>query len=92
MASRKDRFDRIAAEVREKTNAILEEEIADLTSLSQNELSNIIPTKGDKERFAKLMAIVSASTAENIKAAKLIQNIDDLGEVVVRVLRKAILV
>ncbi len=92
MASRKDRFDRIAAEVREKTNAILEEEIADLTSLSQNELSSIFPTKGDKERFAKLMAIVSASTAENIKAAKLIQNIDDLGEVVVRVLRKAILV
>lgn len=90
MATRSEKFKTIAEEARSKTNATLDNEIGALTTITAEDLSRIIPTKADKEKFAELMSIVSASTAENIRAAKLIKNIDDLGEIVVRVLKKTI--
>lgn len=90
MATRSERFKKLAEEAREKTNKTLDEEISSLTEMSEKEVSLIVPVKADKEKLALLMSIVSESTSENIRAAKLIQNIGDLGEIVVRVLKRTL--
>jgi hypothetical protein len=91
MATRAEKFDQLAKTVRQKTNEKFDEEIAELTTLSKSEMSILAVNKEEKKRIAKLMAIVAESSEENIRAAKLIQNIGDLGEMVVRVLRKTML-
>ncbi len=81
-----NRFAKIAEESRQKTNAELAEDLARLTPMSEDKLAKLLPTKQDKERLARLMAIVTASTSQNQKVAKLKGNIDELGGVVVKLL------
>ena len=82
----RNRFAKIAEESRQKTNAELAEDLARLTPMSEDKLAKMLPTKQDKERLARLMAIVTASTSQNQKVAKLKGNIDELGGVVVKLL------
>lgn len=82
----RNRFAKIAEESRQKTNAELAEDLARLTPMSEDKLAKLLPTKQDKERLARLMAIVTASTSQNQKVAKLKGNIDELGGVVVKLL------
>ncbi len=82
----RNRFAKIAEESRQKTNAELAEDLAKLTPMSEDKLAKLLPTKQDKERLARLMAIVTASTSQNKKVAQLKGNIDELGGVVVKLL------
>ena len=82
----RNRFAKIAEESRQKTNAELAKDLARLTPMSEDKLAKMLPTKQDKERLARLMAIVTASTSQNQKVAKLKGNIDELGGVVVKLL------
>ncbi|MDT8369921.1 MAG: hypothetical protein RQ745_12005 [Longimicrobiales bacterium] len=86
MPSRRDRFREIAAASREKTNRELSDEIAGLTRLTADEVGKLLPTKAEKERLARLMEIVSASTARNTKVAQLRENFEELGAVAVKLL------
>jgi hypothetical protein len=87
MPSRKDRFKKISAEAREATNASLAGEISSLTRLSEEDIQRLLPRKVDKERFGTLMAIVADSTSNNAKVAALKDNLDDVGQVLMRILK-----
>lgn len=87
MPSRKDRFRRISAEARKATNADLAGEISSLTRLSEEDIERLLPRKADKEQFGALMAIVADATDDNEKLAALKRNIDEVGSVVVRMLK-----
>ena len=87
MPSRKDRFRKISEEAREATNANLAGEISSLTRLSEEDIQRLLPSKVDKERFGTLMAIVADSTSNNAKVASLKENMEDIGHVLVRILK-----
>ena len=88
MPSRRERFERISREAREETNRNLAGEISSLTFLTEEDVDRILPRKVDKERFGTLMAIVAARTDENTRLATLRENLDEVGAVLLRVLRE----
>ena len=88
MPSRRERFEAISREAREQTNRNLAGEISSLTFLTEEDVERILPRKADKERFGTLMAIVSAGTDDNTKVAQLRDNLDDLGRVLIKVLKE----
>jgi hypothetical protein len=87
MPSRRERFEKISREAREATNRALADEISSLTVLSGDEVRRLLPTKAHKLRFGTLMAIVAARTDEQAKVAALRENLDEVGEVLVRILK-----
>jgi hypothetical protein len=87
MPSRRERFERISTEARESTNRSLADEISSLTFLTEEEVERLLPRKLDKERFGALMSIMAARTDDNTKVAALRENLDEVGAVLVRVLR-----
>jgi len=87
MPSRKDRFKKISAQAREATNTSLAGEISSLTRLSGEDIQRLLPRKVDKKRFGTLMAIIADSTSDNRKVAALKENIDEVGQVLVRILK-----
>jgi hypothetical protein len=87
MSSRKERFKKISAEARAETNASLASEISSLTRLSEEDIRRLLPRKADKERFGTLMAIVADATDDNAKVAALKENLDEVGGVLVRILK-----
>ena len=60
---------------------------ADLEALDAD-VARILPRKVDRERFGALMAIVAASTDDNIKLAALREKLDEVGSVLLRVLKE----
>jgi hypothetical protein len=87
MPSRRQRFETISREAREQTNRALADEISSLTFLTEEDVERILPRKIDKEHFGTIMAIVAAHTDDNTKVAALRENLDDVGRVLVRVLK-----
>lgn len=88
MPSRRERFEKISREAREKTNQALAGEISSLTFLTEDDVERLLPRKIDKERFGALMAIVAAGTDDNTKIASLRERLDELGTVLLRVLKE----
>ena len=82
----RNRFKAVAKDSAKKTNAELASAITDLTPVTSEKLKEMLPTKGDKQKFAELMEIVSASTSSNAKLKELKDNIDRLGPVVIKAL------
>jgi|GEM_PF-1175278 len=87
MPSRRERFARISREARESTNRALADEISSLTVLTEEDVDRLLPRKADKEQFGTLMAIVAAATNENTKVAALRENLDNVGGVLVKILK-----
>lgn len=87
MSSRRERFEKVSREARGSTNRALAQELAALTFLTEQEVERLLPRKVDKERFGALMEIVAADTDENAKVAALKENLDEVGSVLVRILR-----
>ena len=87
MPSRRERFQRISREAADHTNQVLRGEISSLTVLTEQDVDRVLPRKIDKERFGALMAIVGAGTDDNTKVARLKENFDEVGQVLVRILK-----
>jgi hypothetical protein len=87
MSSRRERFERVSREARESTNRALAQELTALTFLTEQDVERLLPRKVDKERFGTLMAIVAADTDDNTKVAALKENLDEVGGVLMRILR-----
>ena len=87
MPTRRERFERISREARESTNRALANEISSLTFLTEEDVERLLPRKVDKERFGSLMAIVAAGTDDNTKVAALRENLDEVGTVLVKILK-----
>jgi hypothetical protein len=87
MSSRRERFERISREARQSTNRALARELSALTFLTESDVGRLLPRKVDKERFGTLMAIVAADTDDNAKVAALRENLDEVGGILVRILK-----
>jgi hypothetical protein len=87
MSSRRERFEKVSREARESTNRALAQELTALTFLTEQDVARLLPRKVDKERFGTLMAIVAADTDDNAKVAALKENLDEVGGVLVKILR-----
>ena len=81
-----NRFSKIAKQSATKTNKQLADELTSVLPITTQEMSKFLPSKGDKEKLAELMAIVDSATDHNKKVAKLLKNIDRLADVTVKVL------
>jgi hypothetical protein len=68
------------------TNQQLAEELAKVTPMTADEINKLLPRKVDKQRLADLIAIVGGAASENTRAAKLAENMGELGGVVVKLL------
>ena len=88
MPSRRERFERISREARDQTNRELAGELSSLTLFTEDDVERLLPRKIDKERFGRLMAIVSGKTSDNQKVMALRENLDELGQVVLKVLKE----
>jgi len=87
MSSRRERFEKVSREARESTNRALAQELTALTFLTEQDVQRLLPRKVDKEHFGALMAIVAADTDDNAKVAALKENLDEVGGVLVKILR-----
>jgi hypothetical protein len=87
MSSRKERFEKVSREARESTNRALAQELTALTFLTEQDVQRLLPRKVDKERFGTLMAIVAADTDDKAKVAALKDNLDEVGGVLVKILK-----
>lgn len=64
------------------------DELKALQGLSQAEIGEITPDNTDIETYRKLIAIVEEASVRNISQAELLGDIQDLGEVAVRIAKK----
>ena len=85
-----NRFRQIAARSANRTNREMAEELSQMTALTAEQIERMLPKKADKERFAELMAIVNSSASNNKKVATLRKNMNELGFVVMKVLKVAV--
>ena len=83
----KNRFTDIAKNASKKTDAQFATELTRLTKLTRVDLEQMLPARADQQRLAELMAIVDSSAKENTKLARLKANLDELGPVVLRILK-----
>ena len=70
------------------TNDQLAGELAKLTPLTIDEVGKLLPKKVDKERFKKLIDIVRSAESQNEKLTSFKNNVEELGEVTLKVLAK----
>lgn len=68
----------------EQTNLKYTAEISSLTRLKDTQINRLFPKRTDKEKLMKLLAIVKDSTDEAEKKARLLENIEDLSPILIR--------
>jgi hypothetical protein len=83
-------FQAILDEAEKVTDEKMASRISSLTRLTDSELSELCPTKLEKERLAELMMIVREATEENVKRDKIIENINVFASTIVRILNKIV--
>jgi hypothetical protein len=81
------RFSSILKTTAEQTNAELASNIASLTTLKESQITNLFPTKPDKENLLKLLSIVNATTSENQKISQIKTNIDNIAGTVLKLVK-----
>jgi hypothetical protein len=79
------------SEEAEMTNEKLAGELSKLTPLKADELNKLLPRKIDKKRLNEILRIVNSSASHNKQLAALKENIEDLGGVVLKLLKKYLL-
>jgi len=82
-----NRYRKAAKKAKNLTNKQLGEELAKLSPLNDQKLRELLPTKGDKERFAEVMAMVEREAATDEQLAYLSKNLQTTGKVVLKVLK-----
>lgn len=85
-----EKWKRILAEAKEKTDREFAEEASSLTRLTAEEIKKIVPQPLDREKLAKLMSIVKDATKSNEEKANAIRNIEGLAEIAVSLILKKI--
>ena len=81
-------FDQTIKETRDAFDGEYAEQIKQLGALSPAEIDSITPDHQDVEEYHKLMAVVKAASANNVKNAQLADQIRQLGSVAVEIARK----
>ena len=81
-------FDQTIKETRAAFNGEFAEQIKQLGALSPAEIDSITPDHRDVEEYHKLIAVVKAASANNLKSAQLADQIRQLGSVAVSIAKK----
>ena len=76
------------AEIHEEFNGLYKTELKALQGLSREEIDAIEPGTTDTEVYLKLIAIVQAASAQNIKQAELLEDIEELGGIAIEIVKK----
>lgn len=71
-----------------KTKKVFGEKLSSLTTLTSEEVAVLFPTKADREELVELLRIVNASTADNVKKAKLTKRISKVSGAVIKIAKK----
>ncbi|MYE33939.1 MAG: hypothetical protein F4X23_03685 [Gemmatimonadales bacterium] len=78
----------IAAEARQETARDLAGDISSLTMMTDREINELFPKPSDKQRLAELMEIVNGAGSRNEKINGIVDNIEDLAGVILKVVAK----
>ena len=78
----------IAAEARRETARDLAGDISSLTTMTDREINELFPKSSDKQRLAELMEIVNGAGSRNEKINGIVDNIEDLAGVILKVVAK----
>ena len=81
-------WSKIAAEAAQETDRQLAGDISSLTTMTDSEINELFPTRGDKRRLAELMKIVNAAGSRNEKINRIVNNIEDLADAVLTIVGK----
>jgi hypothetical protein len=81
-------FRKAAEDAARETDEELAAEEAKAKAVTWDELKKMLPSPVDQQNLDELMQIVNSATAHNQKVAALIQNIEKLGGVLIKVLSK----
>ena len=82
---RKSAVGRVASE---KTRAQFADELASLTTFSEEELANLFPTETDRKELKSLLDAVNAATDDNVRKQRIIDNIQQFSGAVVKLTQK----
>ena len=78
----------IAAEARRETARDLAGDISSLTTMTDREINELFPKSSDKQRLAELMEIVNGAGSRNEKINGIVDNIEHLAGVILKVVAK----
>ncbi|GAV19377.1 hypothetical protein MMIC_P0311 [Mariprofundus micogutta] len=71
-----------------ETDEQLASKISSLTRMNDEEIQDLFPEKADKQKLIELMQLVNASTDENTRTVRLVDNIQDLAGTAVKLLAR----
>ena len=86
----RDSFEDILDEAEGLTQKELKSRISSLTRLSDSDIQSICPEKEDKVALAGLMKIVDSDANDNAKKKQLVDNMEQFGVIVLRILAKVV--
>ena len=81
------RYADAAQKAADLTNQQLAVDLASLGPLNDSRLNSLLPTKREKEEFAKLMALVEDEAKRDKQMAYLAEHLQVVGPVVLKVLK-----
>ncbi len=85
-----DSFQDILDEAEELTQTELKARISALTRLPASDIQSLCPDKEDKIALAGLMKIVDGASSEKTKKKQLVDNIEEVAAVTLRILSKVV--
>ena len=85
-----NRFDNLFSEADAAFNGTYKNQLNDLMGLSKSEIDQITPDGiTDMSTYSKLIDVVKQASKDNISQADLITNIKSLGEIAIKIAKKA---
>jgi len=76
------------AEIHKEFNGKYTDELKGLQGLSREEIDSISPGTADTEMYLKLIAVVQAASAQNIRQAELLEDVQELGDIAIEIVKK----
>ena len=81
-----NKYTKAAEQARQDTDERYNQVIASLTRLSQEDINNLFPTRSEKDRLLELLEIVNQETEDNIKVARLKDDIESYGTIILKLI------
>ena len=83
-----NRFSNLFAEADAAFNGKYKEELNELTGLSKKEIDAVTPGNTDLQMYSVLTKVVEQASKDNLSQAQLIENINELGDLAVKIAKK----
>lgn len=81
-----NKYTAAAEQARKETDEKYRQVIATLTRLSEEDVERLFPTRTDKDRLLELLEIVTQETDDNIKVARLKEDIESYGTIILKLI------